>query len=206
MMRKLISALALSLAATAANGASFEVDAMNHSYANGTGTGLDTSLFFTTGDLLSSSTSIFDLWSAGGLPRWSNADGLGVTAITDSSGNLFATVGDESGEAVGTLIGANFGLHTTTDGSFNFGTLVGRVGTGAYFKVGTFLDDYVVTSTGTLSLFYWDSNFADNADSVLSIAIGALAIPEPETYAMLLAGIGMLGFVATRRRRSQRAA
>ena len=31
------------------------------------------------------------------------------------------------------------------------------------------------------------------------------AIPEPETYALLLAGLGMLGFVASRRRRSLRA-
>jgi PEP-CTERM motif len=198
-MKKLLCAFSLSVAAASAQAASFVVDAFLHSYNGGAGTGLDTGLFFNAGDELSSSTSVHDLWSAGALPRWSNADGLGVTAITDLSGNLFATLGDESGQAPGTLIGTNFGLYTTAQGSFNYGTLVGQVGTGALFKIGTFLDDYVVTSTGTLKLYYWDSNAGDNANSVLAITVGALPVPEPETYAMLLAGFGLLGFVARRR-------
>jgi hypothetical protein len=33
-----------------------------------------------------------------------------------------------------------------------------------------------------------------------NVAVNAPAIPEPETYAMMLAGLGLLGFVARRRR------
>jgi len=33
-------------------------------------------------------------------------------------------------------------------------------------------------------------------------AIPTLAVPEPETYAMLLAGLGMLGFIARRRKQN----
>ena len=32
-------------------------------------------------------------------------------------------------------------------------------------------------------------------------ALGVTAVPEPETYAMLMAGFGLLGFVARRRKR-----
>jgi hypothetical protein len=33
-----------------------------------------------------------------------------------------------------------------------------------------------------------------------SVAFAVAAIPEPETYALLLAGLGLLGFAARRRR------
>lgn len=48
---------------------------------------------------------------------------------------------------------------------FKFGALVGRIGVGPWFFVGT---DYsaVVTSTGTLELAYWDSDHTDNTGSV----------------------------------------
>jgi len=41
---------------------------------------------------------------------------------------------------------------------------------------------------------------SDGAESFF--VVGTPAIPEPETYAMMLAGLGLLGFVARRRRQS----
>jgi hypothetical protein len=66
-------------------------------------------------------------------------------------------------------------------------------------------------------LFYTQENFGGNTEtltgasltsSFVASATGAgtelflAPIPEPETYALILAGIGALGFIARRRRRS----
>ena len=68
----------------------FIVDALLHSSNSGAGTGLDTGLFFNAGDPFTVAVDPGDLWNAGPLPRWSNADGL--------TGNLFATGSDDSGQ------------------------------------------------------------------------------------------------------------
>ncbi len=131
-----------------------------------------------------------DLWSAGALPRWSNANGL--------TGNLYATGTDESGAGAGTLIGQDFGMYTIGSQSFAYGELVGQIGNGAYFAIGT---DYtaVAATAGELHLYYWDSAYGDNSGS-----INVSVVPEPGSVALLLAGIGMIGGLA--RRRAQKSA
>lgn len=42
--------------------------------------------------------------------------------------------------------------------------------------------------------------YAANLDDFVLTGPGVSAIPEPETYAMLLAGLGLLGFAARRRK------
>jgi hypothetical protein len=45
--------------------------------------------------------------------------------------------------------------------------------------------------------FYWrDSEFGDNSGG---ISLNVTAVPEPESYALMLAGLGMLGFLARRK-------
>jgi len=181
------AALALSalLATASAQAASFVVDALANSSSGGTG--LDT-ISLTVGNSFSVSVDADDLWSAGALPRWSNADGL--------TGDRFATGTDESGEAAGTHIGKDFGLHSQGNLSAAFGALVGRIDAGDYFVIGTSFSG-TASATGTLKLFYWDSN---NGDNTASITANVIAVPEPETYALMLAGLGVVGFVARRRR------
>jgi len=66
-----------------------------------------------------------------------------------------------------------------------------------------------VTYTGPTGTFAFDLVYGEccGAPAVLATSLplqAAPAVPEPETYAMLLAGLGLMGFVA--RRRKQRAA
>jgi hypothetical protein len=142
------------------------------------------------GDLLTISANTNDLWSAGALPRWSNADGL--------TGILLATGTDESGQAAGVQIGANFGVLNMNGLSLPFGTLVGEIG-GTFFDVGTFFSGPAPAS-GILNLFYWDSNSGDNANSVrvtVRTPDGNGQVPVPGVLALL--GVGFLAIGWTRR-------
>jgi hypothetical protein len=186
-VRRTIVSLSLALAGGAAGAADFVVDALLNSSTGGTGV---STVSLTAGDSFSVLVATTDLWNAGALPRWSNANGL--------TGPLFATGTDDSGEAAGTQIGANFGTHTQGNLSAAFGTLVGQIDGGDFFVVGTSFNG-VASDTGTLKLFYWDSNFGDNTQFITArVTVGA--IPEPETYALMLAGLGLVGWTARRRR------
>lgn len=106
------------------------------------GAGLNTGINVAPGDLLTISVDPNDTWAAGTGARTSNANGLG---------NPFGT---------------NFGTYTKNGGTFLFGSLVGSLNGGAtFFPVGTRMEMTMV-GPGTLSLYYWDSNTADNAGSV----------------------------------------
>jgi hypothetical protein len=151
------------------------------------GTGLDTGVSLSSGQSFTVSAAPTDLWSAGALPRWSNADGLTTP--------LAATGSDESGESAGTTIGEPFPLHTQNGLTAPFGSLVGEVND-VFFLIGTsFSGTAPGTGTDILTLYYWDSNFADNAGSI------AATIDVPEPGAVLLVALGLFGIAATHRRR-----
>jgi hypothetical protein len=183
-------AAGLSLA-SAANATVFIVDALANSSDSGAGTGLST-IALNLGDAFSVTVALDDLWNAGALPRWSDANGL--------TGDRFATGTDESGEAAGTQIGTNFGLLNIGGFSAPYGSLVGQIGTGpgSYRLLGTNFSGSA-WDTGTLKLFYWDSFTADNTGSVAADVLTAL-VPEPATWAMMIGGFGMAGAMLRRRR------
>jgi hypothetical protein len=52
-----------------------------------------------------------------------------------------------------------------------------------------------------LNLLRESTPFSGNFDTVAQDQLYLAPIPEPETYAMMLAGLGLIGFVAGRRRR-----
>jgi hypothetical protein len=177
--------------ATGAHAAIFGVDALTHSSNSGAGTGLST-IGLTTGDLLTVDADPDDLWSAGALPRWSNADGL--------TGNRFATGTDESGQPAGTLIGADFGTLVISGFGAPYGSLVGQIGAGpgSYRLLGTHFSG-AAWATGTLVLYYWDTFTADNTGRVL-VDVNSGAVPEPQAWALMILGFGTAGALLRRRR------
>jgi len=180
-----IAFAASAVVAGAAAAADFTVSAFGNS-SSGTGVGLAT-ISLAAGQQFTVSVDPNDLWSAGALPRWSNADGL--------TGNRFATGTDESGQPAGTLIGQDFGLNTQNGLSAPFGTLVGELG-GVFEVLGTHFSGPAWNS-GTLTLFYWDSNNFDNTGSVLASVV---AVPEPASWTLMIGGFGLAGAMLRRRR------
>lgn len=187
VVKGLMVTAVLMLSAAHAYAIPFTVDARANSSSGGTG--LNTGIVLATGDAFTVTVGVNDLWSAGAIPRWSNADGL--------VGNLFATGSDESGQPAGTLIGVNFGLHSQGGLSAPFGTLVGQLGS-TFFALGTNFSGVAPTG-GTLRLFYWDSNSGDNSGTVVA-NVNVSAVPEPSTALLLLTGLGIITFGARRYR------
>ncbi len=175
-----ISAFAATLAlAGGASAANIVVDALGNSSSGGVGA--VTGLSLTAGQGFTVTVDPNDLWSAGGLPRWSNADGL--------THDTFATGSDESGLPAGVQIGTDFGLWTENGLSAPYGTLVGDIG-GVFQVLGTNFSG-AAWATGDLTLYYWDSNNGDNSQFITASVNGA--VPEPATWALMLGGFGLVG-------------
>jgi hypothetical protein len=185
----MIAVAAAMLLASPAHAALFVVDAKNNSSSGGIGLG---TIGITAGETLTVNVNPTDLWNAGALPRWSNANGL--------TGNLLATGTDDSGALAGTLIGTNFGLYTQSGLSAPYGALVGEIG-GTYKLLGTSYSG-LAWGSGTLRLYYWDSNNGDNTQFVTA---DVSKVPEPATLGVVATILSMLtGILLMRRRKAAR--
>jgi hypothetical protein len=182
------------LATTSAYAVTVEVDAFSNSSSGGLGKA--TGLNLTAGQTFTVSTSTNDLWSAGALPRYSDAGGL--------TGNRTATAADDSAQPVGSLIGKDFGLWTQHSIDAPYGSLVGEIG-GVFFLLGAGFTGPAIAS-GELLLYYWDSNNDDNFGSI-AVTVNAAAVPGPIVGAGLPGLVMALGglVVLARRRRNQAA-
>lgn len=172
----LAAALALPLAAAApalAATVTVEVDATAHS--SNLGTGLATGVFVRPGFTLSVMTDPRNqTWSLGAdepernCTRTTTADGLAPDCYGEyTQGNLTA----------------------------RYGTLVGRIGSGDFFVLGTLFNG-VVQQAGQVYLYNWDSAEGDNSGA---IRVAVSAVPLPAGGLLLLGAMG--GLAALRRRR-----
>ena len=179
----LFTALLLVFSAHSANAVLVDVFAQANS--TGGGVGASTGVVLVEGQEFSVSVDSNDLWNAGALPRWSNADGL--------TGDLFATGSDDSGQAAGTLIGRDFRLYR----GIPYGTLVGTIGNDLY-EIGTSFVGRAIAS-GELLLWYWDSNNADNSEFITAnVTAQPAPVPAPGAFGLIAAGL--MAFLVRRRR------
>ena len=142
------------------------VDAKTNSL--GGGVAFDTGLFLSAGESFSVSANPADLW---------NNSGTDPTYVSNADGHPFQ-------------MGSIGGL---TDA---IGSLVGEIGNGPLFHVGTSFSS-VATGAGELKFFYFDSDAWNNTGSV---HVAVSAIPEPANIALM--GLALGAFALSRRRKA----
>jgi hypothetical protein len=121
-------------------------------------------------------------------------DALSITAVGLWDGGACGFV-----DANGTNC---FGNEPVT--GINYFSLIGKIGVDAsfnssWFKVGTSFGG-PAPSGGRLFLAYLDSDSFNNSGFVTATVEFRAPVPEPQTYALLTAGLGILSLVARRRR------
>lgn len=190
MKLKLAAAAVLAMiCAVPANAATqtFDVGANAHVWNGGAGfggnLGLDTGITLTAGEAFEAFvTNPGDTWKY--CPNTTdctvNADGFRVFTNTD------------------------LGPYTNSGFSFTFGTLVGRIGGGDFFQIGTAGFDGLANATGALKLFHWDHN-TNNSDSIrVTVETNLAPVPLPASLPLLAVGLGAVGLMS--RRKKKRAA
>ncbi len=140
--------------------------------------GLDTGINFNLGDSLTVTADPNDFWVLGPPPnREINADG-----------NSSATGSPE------------FGPLNTLGQSFFFGVLVGQIGAGDFFLIGTNFNG-TANAAGVLKLFNWDSNNYDNSGSIAADVNGLSVVPLPAALPLYGTGLAIIGFIGWHRKR-----
>jgi hypothetical protein len=143
-----------------------------------------------------------------------NSDRFTVTggAITSTNGNPFsnqtatpfgATITDTIKGTGSAETQLGFKFTDVTDNKFLTNGCSGS-GIGCQGKFGILAGGYTIDRIKYADLLIYndtgssDSDYNDMVIGVNSICVSA--VPEPETYAMLLAGLGLIGFIAYRRK------
>jgi hypothetical protein len=112
-----------------------------------------------------------------------NFIGLGIQSVKFSiSGGLFSALGTAT---------ATFGNDATVSGSFDHALITSSGPEYVFVNIGDWLGD------GSQTDFVID---IANATGPVTITLSAAVVPEPEGWAMMLGGLGLIGGFALRRR------
>lgn len=132
------------------------------------------------------------LWDTGGHPNYSGTDHWAVRRWTSGTAGDLSLGIQFQAEDAGTT-----NVHVIVDGAEIYAN-----------NTTSTLQTWSTTSWMTVAAgshvdFAIDANGLDNGDSTRFTAQGLVVtpVPEPETYAMMLAGIGMLSAAASRRKK-----
>lgn len=79
----------------------------------------------------------------------------------------------------------------------HFGALIGQIGTGNFFNVGTAFDG-VANASGSLKFFYVDSDRGGNIGTVTA-DVNVAALPEPASMLLTAVALGALGLARRRK-------
>lgn len=149
------------------------------------------------------SSQSFDVYARANSSAWSSQDAVPLdTGLAFANGEAIdiTASGTWNGGACGDVgpEGTNcFGDDPTT--GINYYSLIGRIGSGAWFRIG---DAYSGTAVGAGDLFlaFDDSDSFNNTGFVTAVVqtIGS-PIPEPGSVSLLLAGLGLVSVAARRR-------
>jgi opacity protein-like surface antigen len=153
---------------------------------------------------LGSTAAIADTYTAPGVI---NVGQTQTAFFNHTAGSFFDTFNFSIGSG-GTLStsAVSLSLSNLLDISGLTGNLWNNSHPNGTFNYGTFAGNNTTFSFGPLAAGDYHIDFTGNATGVVggayAAAVSVSAVPEPETYALLLAGLGLMGTVARRRSRN----
>jgi PEP-CTERM motif len=155
----------------------------------------------------------------GSLSDYSSAFNLssmlrGATLLSNEPGNLtFSLVGYEAGynnafTAGGQRLDNRLGNMPLLGNSFSFASLAAAPldfsflsnGIGALFGNGSSSTGVIMSNNGQEALLVFNDTYFDNDFDDMVVRVSISAVPEPETFAMLLGGLGLLAAAVRRQK------
>jgi len=104
-----------------------------------------------------------------------------------------------SGSNNASSLGNSFSFSNVAAGVLNFGFLSN--GAGLFKGAGHASTGVMLAEDNRSALIVFNDRIGDRDFDDMVVRVSVSAVPEPETYAMLLAGLGLLGVVSRRRQR-----